>query len=68
MAPELFWGQKETEYLSVIVDNGTRRLASDTFAAIRNWPLPKTKKHIKSFVQFVLMVIMFTITLMEQRH
>jgi len=28
----------------------------------------KTQKHIKSFVQFVLMVIIFTITLIVQRH
>ncbi len=36
MTPKLFRGQKETEYLSVIVDNGTFRLAPDTFAAVRN--------------------------------
>ena len=31
-----FWGRKETEYLSVIVDNGTLRLAPNTCAAVRN--------------------------------
>ena len=36
LTPELFWGQKETEYLSVTVDNGTLRLAPDTLAAVRN--------------------------------
>ena len=34
--PECFWGRKETEYLSVIVDNGTLRLAHDKLATVRN--------------------------------
>ena len=50
--PSCFWGRKETEYLSVIVDNGTLRLTPDTFVAVRNWLLPKTQKHIKSFIHF----------------
>ncbi len=49
--PECFWGQKEAEYLSLIVDNGTLRLTPVTFAVLRNLFLPKTQKHIKSFVQ-----------------
>ena len=32
----VFGGRKEIEYLSVIVDNGTLRLATDTFAVVRN--------------------------------
>jgi len=31
-----FWGRKETEYLNVIVGNGTLRSASDKIAAIRD--------------------------------
>jgi len=49
---DCFWGRKGTKYLSAIVDYGTLRLALDKFAAIRNWPLQKTQKHIKSFVYF----------------
>jgi hypothetical protein len=44
--PACVWGLKETEYLSVIVDNGNFRLALDTFAVTPDWPLPKTQKHI----------------------
>jgi hypothetical protein len=31
-----FWGRKETEHPSVIVDNGTLRPAPNTFAVVRN--------------------------------
>ena len=65
---ERFWGRTETEYLRVIVNSGTLRLAPDEFTTVHNWILTKTQKHTKSFVQFVLMVIVFTITLMEHRH
>ena len=47
-----FRGRKETEYLGVIVGNVTLRTAPDKIAAVRDWPLPKTQKHIKSFVLF----------------
>ncbi len=47
-----FWGRKETEYLEVIVGNGTLRRAPDKISSVRDWPLPKTQKQIKSFVQF----------------
>ncbi len=63
MTPELFWGQKELSILVSLWENGTLRLAPDTFAAFRNWPLPKTQKHINYFEQCILMVIVFTITL-----
>ncbi len=59
----VFGGRKEIEYLSGIVDNGTLRLAPDTLTVVRNRLLSKTQKHIMSFVQFFLMVIVFTITL-----
>ena len=47
-----FWGRKETEYLEVIVGNGTLRRAPDKISSVRDWPLPKTQKQIKSFVQY----------------
>ena len=50
------------------MDNGTLGLALDKFAAARNLLLPKTQKDIKSFLQFVLMVIVFTIILILQWH
>jgi len=50
--PKCVWGRKETEYLGVIVGNGTLRTAPDKISAVRDWPLPETQKQIKSFVQF----------------
>jgi hypothetical protein len=50
--PKCFWGRKETEYLGVIVGNGTLRTAPDKISDVRDWPLPKTQKQIKYFVQF----------------
>ena len=50
----IFLGRKETDYLSVIVDNGTLRLSPDKFVDVRNWLLPKTQIHIKPFVHFFL--------------
>jgi hypothetical protein len=46
------WGRKETEYLGVIVCNGTLRTAPDKIPTVRDWPIPETQKQIKSFVQF----------------
>jgi hypothetical protein len=42
----MFLGRKETEYLGVIVGNGTLRTAPDKIAAFRDWPLPETQKQI----------------------
>jgi hypothetical protein len=50
--PKYFWGRKETEYLGVIVWNGTLRAVPNKISAVRDWPLPQTQKQIKSFVQF----------------
>ena len=50
--PKYFWGRKETEYLGVIVGNETLRTAPDKISAVRDWPLPKTQKQIKSCVHF----------------
>jgi hypothetical protein len=38
--PKCLWGCKETEYLGVIVGNGTLRTAPAKIAAVRDWPLP----------------------------
>ena len=48
----MFWGRKETEYICVIVDNGTLCLTLDQIATVCNCLLTKTQRHIKSFVQF----------------
>ena len=50
--PKCLWGRKEIEFLGVIVGNGTLRAALDEISAVRDWPLPKIQKQIKSFVQF----------------
>jgi len=50
--PAYFWGRRESEYLDIIVGNGTLRTAPAKIAAVRDWSLPPTKKQIKSFVQF----------------
>jgi hypothetical protein len=34
--PTCFWGRKETEYLGVIVGNGTLRTALDKISAVRD--------------------------------
>ncbi len=38
--PKCFCGRKETEYLDVIVGNGTLRIAPDKIAVVKDWPLP----------------------------
>ena len=51
--PKFCGGRKETEYLGVIVGNGTLRISHDKIATIRDyWPLPEIQIKIKSFVQF----------------
>ncbi len=45
-------GRKETEYLGVIVGNGTLQTSLNKVAAVRDWPfIPETQKQVKSFVQ-----------------
>ena len=38
--------------LLVIVGNGCLRPSPDKIEAVRNWPLPETQRHVKSFVAF----------------
>ena len=46
------FAQKETNYLGLIVGNGTVRPDPETIKAVKDWPLPTTQKELKSFVQF----------------
>jgi hypothetical protein len=47
----IFWGgRKKNEYLGVIVGNGALRTTPEKKLDVRDWPLPETQKHIKSFV------------------
>ena len=53
--------------------NDALKTVHDKFADVRNWPLPETRKHIKSFVQFCctiahIMENLFIIPLIVQRH
>ncbi len=47
-----FWAKRETEYLGFIVGNGNIRTSPSKVAEVKDWPLSKTQKHIKSFVAF----------------
>ena len=46
------FAQTETYYLGLIVGNGTIRPDSENIKAVKDWPLPTTRKELKSFVQF----------------
>ena len=46
------FGQTETDYLGLIVGNGTVRPDPEKIKVVKDWPLPTTPKEIKSFVQF----------------
>ena len=41
--PKSFWGRKETEYLGVIVGNGTLRTSPHKTTIVKDWPLPKSQ-------------------------
>ena len=65
----MFLGRKETEYLGVIVGNGTLRTAPDKIAAVRDWPLPKAQKQIVFFNRFArTMLSLFTIFQIVLHH
>ena len=46
------WGRRETEYLGVIAGNGVLRPSPAKTEAVRNWPLPRSQRDVKSFVAF----------------
>ena len=46
------FGQTETNYLGLIVGNGTIRPDPEKIKAVKDWPLPTTQKELKSFVKF----------------
>ena len=45
--------QKQVEYLGHIVEGGTIKLSPEKVAAVRNFPEPKNKKMIMSFLGLV---------------
>jgi len=47
-----FKAKRETEYLGFIVGNGIVQTSPSKVAAIKDWFLHETQKHIKSFVAF----------------
>ena len=47
-----FWAKREIDYLGFIVGNGIVRTSPSKVAAVKDWPLPETQKHGKSFVAF----------------
>jgi len=44
--------QTEVEYLGMIVGNGTVRMDPAKIQAIRDWPIPKTKRELQRFLGF----------------
>ncbi len=46
----MLWGRKETEYLGVIVENGTLLTTHDEILDVKDKPLIEIQKQIKSFV------------------
>jgi hypothetical protein len=44
-----FWAKRETEYLGFIVGSDHDRTSQSKVAALKNWSLPETKKHVKYF-------------------
>jgi hypothetical protein len=48
--PKCVWGSKETEYLGVVVGNGTFRTTPDKVLVVGDQPLQETQKHMTSFV------------------
>jgi hypothetical protein len=47
-----FRAKRETVYFGFIVGNGNIRTSPSKVAAVKDWPLPKTQKQIKSCVAF----------------
>jgi hypothetical protein len=47
-----FWAKRLTKRLGFIVGNSIVRTSPSKVAAIKDWPLPKTQKHIKYVVAF----------------
>jgi hypothetical protein len=67
--PKCFWGRKETEYLGVIVGNGTMRTVPDKISVVRDWLLPKLKNKLSLLLNFALtMVSLFITSQIVLRH
>jgi hypothetical protein len=67
--PKCFLGRKETEYLGVIVGNGTLRTAPDKISVVRDWPLLETQNKLcLLFNSALTMVSLFIISHIVLRH
>jgi len=42
-----FWAKRVTKHLGFIIGNSIVRTSPSKVAAIKDWPLPETQKHIK---------------------
>ena len=47
-----FFEQTEVNYLGLIVGNGSLRMDPEKVAAVKEWPEPKCKKEVQSFLGF----------------
>lgn len=47
-----FFEQESVEYLGLIIGDGLVRMDPAKVAAVKNWPTPKTKKEVQSFLGF----------------
>ena len=43
---------REIDYLGIIIGNGTARMDPAKVKAIKEWPVPKTKKQLQAFLGF----------------
>ncbi len=64
-----FWAQRETGYLGFIVGNGNVQTSLSKVAIVKDWSLPETQKHMKSFEAFYsFIVIVFTTLRIVRLH
>jgi hypothetical protein len=47
-----FFGLQEMEYLGYLVSDGKISVSTKKVVDVANWPVPKTQKEVRSFVQF----------------
>ncbi|TPX52121.1 hypothetical protein PhCBS80983_g06516, partial [Powellomyces hirtus] len=49
-ATKCHWGQKEIEFCGHLFSSDGMRIASDKIAAVQDWPIPRTTRHIRQFL------------------
>ncbi|TPX52020.1 hypothetical protein PhCBS80983_g06532 [Powellomyces hirtus] len=49
-ATKWHWGQKEIEFCGHLFSIDGMRIASDKITAVRDWPIPRTTRHIRQFL------------------